>query len=256
MRIKTGLVLLVAILAAVFVLDDSAAPETGGDELAAVPSGTTTQPPLLGSIEPNVVLSEFVAGRDYELVRNAELFEEESEQIVVCEFFMFECIFCFNFEPSLAEWEETQTDDVSVERVPALFNPLARLHAQAFYAAEVLGQSEGLHMAFYEEVHVRGNSLATVDSIQAFFGRNGIDGRAFDEAFESRAVEVSMRRAEELNALYGVTATPSLGVNGKYLTSPGLTGSNERMFDVVDALVLAEAEDRCRSGDSEWCPFE
>lgn len=254
--------LLVALLAAVLVPDDDTGlrsigtgSEIGGIEVADTPSGTTNLSPLLGQPESNAALSEFVAGRDYERVRNSELLDEDSEQIAVCEFFMFECVFCFNFERSLLEWEATVADEVSVERVPALFNSLARLHAQAFYTAEVLGQSEGLHMAFYQEIHDLGNPLASVAAIRDFFGSNGIDVRDFDEAFESRAVEASMRRAEELNALYGVTATPSLGVNGKYLTNPGLTGSNERMFEVVDALVLSEARERCSSGDSDWCPF-
>jgi len=158
---------------------------------------------------------------------------------------MFECVFCYDFESSFVEWEASQPDYVSVERVPALFNALARLHARAFYTAQALGQQEGLHMAFYEAVHVRGNSLATVADIREFFVRNGIDRRAFEAAFESGEVKARLRRAENLNALYGVTATPSVGVNGRYLTSPGLTGSNEKMLDVVNALIRSEADDRC-----------
>jgi thiol:disulfide interchange protein DsbA len=197
-----------------------------------------------------------MAGRDYERVRNPSPLLSSGTQIQVCEFFMFECIFCFNFEESLAAWEETLADDVSLERVPALFNPLARLHAQAFYAAELLGAGNGLHRQFYEEIHLLGKPLGTLEQIREFFGRNGVSAGDFDRAFASRAVEASMRRAEELNALYGVTAMPSLGVNGRYLTNPGLTGSNERMLAVVDAIIADEALSRCDASSRSSCPFE
>lgn len=201
-------------------------------------------------------IGEFMAGQDYERVRNPSPLLSNGTQIQVCEFFMFKCVFCFNFEASLTAWEETLADDVSLERVPALFNPLARLHAQAFYAAEVLGVSEGLNMKFYEQIHRIGNSLDSLEQIRTFFADNGISEADFDDAFASRAVEASMRRAEELNSLYGVTATPSLGVNGRYLTNPGLTGSNEQMLAVVDAIIEDEARNRCDSSGRSSCPLE
>jgi len=205
---------------------------------------------------PAEAIGEFMAGRDYERVRSPSPLLSSGTEIQVCEFFMFECIFCFNFEESLSAWEETLADDVSLERVPALFNSLARLHAQAFYAAELLGAGEGLRRQFYEEIHLLGNSLDSLEQIRKFFASNGISTADFDAAFASREVEASMRRAEELNALYGVTATPSLGVNGRYLTNPGLTGSNERMLTVVDAIIADEARGRCDAGARSSCPLE
>lgn len=205
---------------------------------------------------PAAVIGEFMAGRDYERVRNPTPLLSNGAQIQVCEFFMFECVFCFDFEASLIDWEEALADEVSLERVPALFSPLARLHAQAFYAAELLGAAEGLHSRFYEEIHLLGNPLATLEQIRGFFRRDGVSAEDFDRAFASRSVAASMRRAEELNAQYGVTATPSLGVNGRYLTNPGLTGSNERMLAVVDAIILDEARNRCDASGRSGCPFE
>lgn len=253
-------VAVVVVITGVMVLGESETDEQDGVEVATTESVRPTGLEILAT-PPATVVGDFIAGRDYERVRNPELLantdaDNDSDSIVVCEFFMFECVFCFNFEPSFVEWEETQSDDVVVERVPALFNGLARLHAQAFYAAKLLGASEGLHMAFYEAIHVRGNPLSSVADIREFFVRNGVAGADFDRAFESGAVMADLQRAEELNRLYGVTATPSIGVNGKYLTNPGLTGSNERMFEVVDALIHQEAADRCSSGDSDWCPIE
>jgi thiol:disulfide interchange protein DsbA len=205
---------------------------------------------------PAAVIGEFMAGRDYERVREPSPQFANGPQIQVCEFFMFDCIYCFDFEASLASWEATLPDVVSLERVPALFNSRARLHAQAFYAAEVLGASADLSMPFYEEIHAAGNRLDTVRDIREFFVRRGIATADFDAAFASPAVAARLRRAEELNALYGVTATPSLGVNGRYLTNPGLAGSNERMLAVVDAIVADETQGRCDASGRSSCPFE
>jgi thiol:disulfide interchange protein DsbA len=205
---------------------------------------------------PAAAIGEFVAGRDYESVRDPSPLLANGARIQICEFFMFECVYCYNFEASLAAWEATLPDAVSLERVPALFNPRARLHAQAYYAAEKLGVTAGLSMQFYEAIHVNGNRLDTLAAIREFFARRGIADAAFDAAFGSPEVAARLRRAEELNALYGVTATPSLGVNGRYLTNPGLAGSNERMLEVVDAIVADEAEGRCGASGRSSCPLE
>jgi thiol:disulfide interchange protein DsbA len=232
--------------------------EADADGAALADSGPAEPGELnrFGLAAPAEMIGEFMAGRDYERVRNPSSLLSNGTQIQVCEFFMFKCIFCFDFEASLTAWEGTLADDVSLERVPALFNPLARLHARAFYAAELLGAAEGLHTRFYEEIHLFDNPLETLDQIADFFGRNGVSAEDFDEAFASRTVEASMRRAEELNALYGVTATPSLGINGRYLTNPGLAGSNERMLAVVDAIISDEARGRCNADGRSSCPFE
>jgi thiol:disulfide interchange protein DsbA len=258
--VAASVVALIGFAGLLFYGADRSVPDAGGGGLAdsesVAPAASNRSLVAAPVAAPVNVIGEFMAGRDYELVRNPAPQLSNASQVQVCEFFMFKCIYCFNFEASLSAWEQTLPDDVSLERVPALFNPLARLHAQAFYTAELLGAERGLQTKFYEELHVFGNPLDTPAAIREFFGRNGLAREAFDQAFASPAVEARMRRAEELNALYGVTATPSLGVNGRYLTNPGLTGSNEKMLAVADAIVAAEAEERCDAGSRSRCPLE
>jgi thiol:disulfide interchange protein DsbA len=200
--------------------------------------------------------ARFVAGRDYERLTQPAPTISDSGFIEVCEFFMFGCPHCFEFEPSLEAWDEAQPDYVSLVRVPAIFNATARLHAQAYYTAEVLGQAESLRRPFYEEIHVRGNSLATVAAIRELFGRHGIDAGSFDEVFNSFGVQARLQRAEEMNRRYRVSATPSMGVNGKYLTNAAMVGSNEAMLEVVDALIESELRESCRESDDSRCPLE
>jgi thiol:disulfide interchange protein DsbA len=199
--------------------------------------------------------ARFMAGRDYERLAQPAPTVSDPGLIEVCEFFMFGCPHCFAFEPALEAWDEAQPEHVSLVRVPAIFNATARLHAQAYYTAEVLGQAEALRGPFYEEIHVRGNALASVAAIRELFGRHGIDAASFDEAFESVGVQARLQRAEEMNRRYRISVTPSMGVNGKYLTNAAMVGSNEAMLEVVDALVESELGEPCRDSDGTRCPL-
>jgi thiol:disulfide interchange protein DsbA len=213
------------------------------DGLSSAPSST-------------VGASPFVAGRDYELVPGAAARPAvaASGQIEVTEFFMFHCFPCHAFEPELDRWQAQAPSDVSLTRVPALFNAAAQLQARAYYTAEVLGLRDAMHDAFYAEIHERGNPLASRDALADFFERFGIDTATFDAAFDSSEVDARMQRAAALNRAYGVTATPTLIVAGRYATRPGLASPEtpiedvwRHMLAVVDQLVdeSRACRDRC-----------
>lgn len=207
------------------------------------------------AVAPLTLVAGFAAGRHYEALSAGAPDASAPGRIEVAEFFMFGCRHCFDFEPALRAWVEASPDYVHFVRVPAMFNATARLHARAFYTAEALGRLDELIEPFYEEIHLRGNPLASVSAIRDFFGRFGVDGRRFDEVFDSPAVETRLVRAEELNRRYRISATPSIGVNGKYVTNGPMAGSNRRMLDVVDALVESEAQALCRGQGGSQCPL-
>ncbi len=199
-----------------------------------------------------------IAGIHYERLPAPAPTSTAPGRIEVCEFFMFGCIHCYELESALVAWEADQADDVELVRVPAIFNPLARLHAQAYYTAEVLGRGDALIAPFYTEIHERGNALASRAALREFFARHGIDGARFDATFDSAAVAERLRQAEALNRRYGIGVTPSIGINGQYLTSPSMTGSTGAMLDAVDTLVEAEREAlaSCPGGDGDRCPLD
>jgi thiol:disulfide interchange protein DsbA len=186
---------------------------------------------------PLVLGRDYVAGRDYEVLPGATALPAvaASGQIEVTEFFMFPCFPCFTLEPDLDRWEAEQPDDVALTRVPALFTPEARLQARAYYTAEVLDKLDAMQDAFFDEIHERGNALASRAALTEFFRRFGVDAATFDATFDSSEVEARVQRAVALNREYSIRATPTLIVAGRYSTNPLNTG-----FAVVDHLV-AEA---------------
>lgn len=200
--------------------------------------------PPAGSSAPlsTVVASPFVAGRDYEVLPGATARPalDATGKIEVTEFFMFLCFPCYTLEPDLDRWEAQASSDVLLTRVPAMFNAAAQLQGRAYYTAEVLGKLDAMHDAFYGEIHERGNALASRAALADFFQRFGVDAATFDATFDSSEVDARMQRAVALNREYGVRATPTLVVAGRYSLNPLGAG-----FAVVDDLV-AEAR-KCRA---------
>jgi thiol:disulfide interchange protein DsbA len=225
--------------------------------LAVVDREVIAPPPALLSVLGNPpAASRFVAGRDYEVLPGAAARPAvaASGQIEVTEFFMFRCFPCYAFQPDLDRWQALAPSDVSLTRVPALFNATAELQARAYYTAEVLGLRDALHNAFYDEIHERGNALASRAALADFFGRFGIDTATFDAAFDSTEVDARVQRAAALNRAYGITSTPTLIVAGRYATRPGLADPQtpiddvwRQMLAVVDRLVAESraCRDRC-----------
>jgi thiol:disulfide interchange protein DsbA len=218
-------------------------------EIAPAATASTGTPAVLET----PALRGFVADVDYLALATPIPTSTGAGMIEVCEFFMFTCSHCFDLEPLIVAWEGRQPENVALVRVPVLWDELRRLHAQAFYTAEALGRLDEIIEPMFTEIHERGNALASANEIRAFFVRQGIGGDEFDRAFNSRSVENSLRRAAELNRQYGIASTPTLAVNGRYVTDPGRAGSHERMLDVVDALVAAEAAERCEEANTDVC---
>lgn len=189
---------------------------------------------LSSELEATVPASPFVAGRDYEVLATRAA-EGATGKIEVTEFFMFLCFPCYALEPDLDRWEAELPDDVVLTRVPAMFRPEAQIQARAYYTAEVLGKLDAMQDAFFDEIHERGNALASRAALAEFFERFGVDAAVFDATFDSSEVEARMLRAVALNREYSIRATPTIVVAGRYSTNPLGIG-----LAVVDHLV-AEA---------------
>jgi thiol:disulfide interchange protein DsbA len=184
--------------------------------------------------------SGYQEGAHYERLSPTQPTSSSADQVEVAEFFMYSCIHCYNFEPHLEKWLATKADYVNFVRVPTVWNPLVRMHAQAFYAAEALGKGEEMHAPFFSEMHVSGNYLETEGAIAAFFARFGVNEEAFKSAFTSFAVHTKLQRADELTRRYRISGTPTVVVNGKYVTSASMAGGYEQLAELINALAASE----------------
>ncbi len=160
--------------------------------------------------------------------------------IEVAEVFMYSCPHCFTFEPYIERWNQGKADYVNFVRIPAAWNAVAEVHARAFYTAEVLGKLEEMHAPFFREFHINRNYLDTESKLVDFFARFGVDEDTFSSTFDSFAVHTRLQRSKDLITRYGVSETPSVVVNGKYLTRGSLAQSYQNWFDIIDELTVAE----------------
>jgi protein dithiol oxidoreductase (disulfide-forming) len=179
-------------------------------------------------------------GVDYQRLSPQQPTSTDSDRVEVAEVFMYGCPACFQFEPYVQQWKDRKADYVDLVPIPAVFDQLARIHAQAYYTAEALGKLDEMHWEFYREIHVNNNLLNTETALARFFDRFGVDEQTFRSTFNSLGVQTRLRRAEDLVRRYRVTGTPTVVINGKYVTMGRMAGSYENWFGVIDTLAAAE----------------
>jgi thiol:disulfide interchange protein DsbA len=163
-------------------------------------------------------------------------------KVEVVEFFWYGCPHCYQMEPELQTWLENKPENVSFVRVPAPLNNKWTVHAQFYYAAEILGLTEKLHMPLFEAMHVKKRRLYDKDSLIEFAVEQGVDKQKFIDALNSFGVYVKVQNARKLGQQYQLDGVPAIGINGKYKTSGSLAGSYSKMFEIVSQLVAKESK--------------
>jgi len=193
-------------------------------------------------VAQQVATPPFQAGKHYTVLTPAQPTSTDGGKIEVAEIFMFGCPACFGFEPRIQGWLEKKADYVNFVRVPAQWSshPESVIHARAYYTAEALGKLQEIEAPFFNEVHRNGNLLETEEKLSAFFAAHGIDEAAFKSTFNSFAVNAKVKRADELVRRYRAQSTPTVIVNGKYVTGGQMAGSYEAWFAIIDDLAARE----------------
>lgn len=165
------------------------------------------------------------------------------QRIEVIEFFYYGCESCDRFEPRLKAWLARQPDDVAFRRLPAIrrtdWIPLTRI----FFVLEAHGELR-LHGEVYRAVHAQGLDLASRKTLLDWAASKGLDRAAFEGALLSDRVAIEVQRARDATVAYGVSTTPSIVVDGRYLTSAAMLGDLDSLLAVVDALIDMARRDR------------
>ena len=181
----------------------------------------------------------YVAGSDYQIISPA-VKTTDPDKVVVTEIFWYGCPHCFRFEPYVERWSASLPEGVVFEPVPSVIARPWVVHAQAFYAFEAMGAVDQLHTPFFDALHLKRQRLNDVDSIAGFVAEQGLDEKAFRENFDSFAVKTKLSKSAKKEQRYGHEGVPAVIVNGKYLVTGSLAGSNERMIQIINFLVAQE----------------
>lgn len=182
---------------------------------------------------------EWVEGQHYQVI-TPPVAVGASDDVVVTEFFWYGCGHCYTFEPMLTAWGKQLPDGAVVKPSPAVWNEPMRMHAKAFYIAEVLGVKAVMHPVIFDAMHVQRKRLVSRLELRDLFEDNGIDPAKFDKAFDSFGVDSQVRQADARARSAKVSGTPTLMVAGKYLIETRGAGGQTNMLEIAQHLVERE----------------
>ncbi len=166
---------------------------------------------------------------------------ENPDKVEVLEFFWYGCPHCFQFEPHIKTWLETKPDNVEFKSVAAPLNPAWKVHSQAFYAAEILGVLDTFHEPMFNAIHRDKKSMRKPKDIAKLADSLGIDGDKFEKTMKSFAVDAKIRQSMQKAREVGISAVPTVVINGKYRTSGSVAGSYPNLINVLNQLIAQES---------------
>ena len=177
-----------------------------------------------------------VEGRDYARLAQP-LAMPATGKVEVVEFFGYWCPHCNSFEPTLDAWARKLPADVTFRRVPVAFSAPQEPYAKIFFALEAMGLLEQMHRKVFAAIHVQRQHLEKDSEILAFMTANGVDAAKFSETYKSFTVASKFKQARQLADAYRIDSVPTLGIHGRFFTSPSLAGGAEQALKVTDQLI-------------------
>lgn len=148
--------------------------------------------------------------------------------ITIVEFSDFECPFCYRINPTLDQVREVYGDQVRIvfRQFPLnAIHPHAQIAAEASLCADAQGRFWDMHDAIFER---RGR--VTRDDLLAIAGELGLEMEPFEGCLSSGEFRERVEADELDGRRAGVTGTPALFINGRYL-------SGAQPFEVISRVI-------------------
>jgi thiol:disulfide interchange protein DsbA len=191
------------------------------------------------------------AGTNYRVVSPAQPTDVGTGKVEVLEVFWYACPHCFALEPYMEAWQKKKPAYVEFVRVPVMWGPIHRAHAQLYYTLKALGKLEALHERAFQDIHhlaeqqqlplvAPGDDAETLRLMTNWAKSNGIAPKDFTDAWNSFSVNKDLQTAEEITRRYKVEGVPLVVVNGKYITDIGMAGGQANLISLIDDLAASE----------------
>lgn len=162
------------------------------------------------SVSP-VAGSKFKEGKDYAAISGAKGIKTPE----VIEFFSYTCGHCYNMEGFLQKWKPSKPEDVKFVRIPVFMKQVGHL-TQGYYAAEVLGVLDKIHMEIFHQWHRDKKIIRTKKDLYPIFEKAGVSKEDFEKAYNSFAVASKVQYAKKMAKDMKVTSFPKFVINQKY----------------------------------------
>jgi thiol:disulfide interchange protein DsbA len=186
-------------------------------------------------------LRHWEAGKDYAMINPPV--PTGSDKVTVTEVFSYACPHCAHYQPYADEIKAKLPPGAQFELLPAVFQPAWEPFARAFFTAKSLGLVDKTHQALFDAVHRDHQPLHTIEDLaNLFYANYGANPGTFLSTATSFVIEGEMAQAAQRVRDYGVEATPTLVVNGKYRVSMNAEHGIGPPETVQIALDLAKQE--------------
>lgn len=200
-------------------------------------TATATAAALSGLALPAWAQAGPVEGKDF--VRLAQPVPVSGDKIEVVEFFGYWCPHCNAFEAMLDAWaRKLPAASVSFKRWPVAFSAGQEPAQRLYFAIEALGLVDTLHRKVFAAMHVERKRLEKDAEIAEFAQASGVDAAKLLDTMKSFSVATKVRQSRQLSEAYRIEGVPTLGIHGRFMTSPSMAGTQERALSVADALIL------------------
>jgi thiol:disulfide interchange protein DsbA len=192
-----------------------------------------------------------VEGAEYKMLSTPQAVTATGKKVEVIEFFMYHCPACNALEPRLLEWVKKQGDHIVFRRIhlPHTGNKDPETHL--FLALDAMDVEKDWHAKILNTWHVEHHQLLTDNDNIEWAVKNGFDKHKFMETYFSFSVMSKLQGSLRVAESYNVNSTPTLVIDGRYVTDPGaIQNSNpdipgedldKAMLQVVDVLIQKAA---------------
>ena len=161
---------------------------------------------------------QWSAGADYTVIDPPQA-TSTGDKVEVVEVFSYACPHCAHFQPYVDELKSKLPANAQFVLIPAVFNASWEPFARAFYTAQALGLVDKTHQALFDAIHRDHLPLRDIDSLANWYAGQGANAGNFLSTANSFVIDAKMVHGNDLVKAYGVDATPTLVVNGKYRIS-------------------------------------
>jgi protein dithiol oxidoreductase (disulfide-forming) len=191
-------------------------------------------------------------GVEYIALKSPQPAQAVGKKVEVIEFFMYHCPACNAIDAELNAWVKKNADTVHFRRIHLPLKPQNDPEAHLFLTLESMKLADQMHEKVLRTWHVERQRLTSDEDNIAWAVKNGIDKAQFLSHYESFSVQTKLRGLGRLTSGYGVDNTPTIVIDGRYLTSPSMVyGANKAIpqnmalqatFKVIDKLVADAAK--------------
>ncbi len=166
---------------------------------------------------------------------------EAGGKIEVIEFFSFGCNHCRDLEPHLQTWKKTLPPDVQFRRVPVAFQQAWVGLSKITFTLEALGELDRLAPDVFDAVHRDGKKMQDKEVFYAWATAKGLDAAKVKGAYEGFSVDSKIKRAEQSIKAYAVDSVPTIVVDGKFSTGPGMLKTSHAGIPPAIDFLIAKA---------------